>query len=144
MKLLILLLLSTQLNAAELYFGLGQNIKIPGKDDTNKPVVLSVSYDSDYFVTLNYRDKYRVYNTDIDKHFILAAGKRLIDYNGFFLDFGLSTSSELSIANSSRVMFYERFGYSYSNFRLSISHTSNGGLVPPNEGETAIMFEYKF
>jgi len=147
--LILILFIFNSVLYGDLLIGVGTNVDVPGGTEETTPI-LSLKYEfNDWFALVNTRNSYTMYGSEIEKHFIFAAGYQVykLDFTDdiyFYVDIGLSAASKLSIASSSKVMFYEGFGLAFNDFRLSISHTSNGGLAPPNEGETAFMVEYSF
>ena len=137
--------------AADIFIGAGIN----KKDDGESPAIVEsfkweeMNSDYPWFASINHRETYPMYGVDIEDHYILAVGKRIVKWNFiddsdvfFYLDFGLAATSKLSIANSSPILFYEGIGLALYDFRITLAHTSNGGLVPPNEGETALLVEF--
>jgi hypothetical protein len=145
-------LLTTSL-LADNYLGIGYGYQVPGEDRGDKPSSLSFIMEEDldypWGFGVQYTTEYEVYRVDIKEHLSIFVDKRIVDWDisnnvTMYVAFGLAAHSEKSIVNSSEVNFSERIGLEFDNFRISAHHTSNAGIVPPNEGETMITVEYKY
>ena len=148
---LILMVISTRALIADTYLGAGINYMVSGPNPPSVAVI-DAKWEGEgnypWFLAINYRDDYAIWDYPVDQHAVFSGGKRIFklditpDLYGY-VDFGLSIPSELSVANSSWLLFHERFGLDYKGVRLELSHSSNAGLAPPNEGETALILSYK-
>lgn len=148
---IILMVISTRALTADTYIGTGINTMVSGPNPASIPV-FDIKWEGEdeypWFIAINYRNKYTIWDYPVNKHAVLSGGKRILklditpDLYGY-IDFGLSIPSELSVANSSWLLFHERFGLDYKGIRLELNHSSNAGLAPPNEGETALILSYK-
>lgn len=155
-----LLLFASSAAAVDMYIGVGNTIHIPGDNVNDVIPVVSVMLREEetkfpMFLAATYREEYIVYGRAIQPHYTIAAGMQILQYDisdniNVYIDFGVAATSEVSIVTSSRFMFYEGagiiidkpFGMS-STILAGIEHTSNAGIVPPNEGETSFFIRYK-